>query len=119
MSRGKRPKLQQQKTSRLRATPRQDVVIEGACVIGSREKEAALVTDLGLQGCRVRTEAVGVTRSEPLQLWLGEFGPVAGTLRWSKGGSLGVLFDTPLEEGMLEALLAAGEPPSNVVPLRA
>ena len=67
----------------------------------------------------MRTEAIGVTRSEALLLWLGEFGPVAGTLRWSKGGSLGVLFDSPLDEGTLEALLEAGLPRSNVVPLRA
>jgi hypothetical protein len=77
------------------------------------------VTDLGLEGCRVRTEAVGVTRAETLRLWLGEFGPVCGKLKWAKGGSLGVLFDNPLDEGTLEALLASGEPRSNVIPLRA
>jgi hypothetical protein len=119
MSKGKRPKLQQRNTARSRTTLHQYVVIEGACAIGMRRKEPALVTDLDLQGCCVRTEAVGVTRSEPLQLWLGEFGPVAGTLKWSKGGSLGVLFDAPLEQGTLETLLATGEPPLNVVPLRA
>jgi hypothetical protein len=119
MTSSKRPKLQQQKTARSRSTPRQTVVIEGACVIGDRERKPALVTDLGLQGCRVRTEAVGVTRAERLVLWLGEFGPVKGTLRWSKGGELGVLFDQPLEEETLQALLEAGEPPSNVVQLRA
>ena len=118
MTRGKRSKLQQ-KSARSRTSERSAVVIEGLCVIGERGKESALVTDLGLQGCRVRTEAVGVTRSEGLQLWLGEFGPIAGTLRWSKGGALGVLVDTPLDQGTLEALLAAGEPPSNVIPLRA
>jgi hypothetical protein len=119
MTRGKRPKLQQQKSARSRMTPREDVVIDGFCVIGERDRESALVTDLGRQGCRVRTEAVGVTRAETLQLWLGDFGPVTGTLRWSKAGSLGVLFDSPLEEETLEALLSAGEPQSNVVPLRA
>lgn len=118
MTRGKRAKLQQN-TARSRTTARQAVVIDGQCVIGERAKEAALVTDLGLQGCRVRTEAVGVTRSESLQLWLGEVGPISGTLKWSKGGSLGVLFDSPLEKETLEALLTAGEPPSNVVELRA
>ncbi len=117
MTRRNRPKLQQT-TARSRTTPRELVVIEGRCVIGERPKEMALITDLGLEGCRVRTEAVGVTRSEALQLWLGELGPVAGTLKWTKGGSLGVRFDKPLEEATLEALLAAGEPPSNVVPLR-
>jgi hypothetical protein len=119
MTTGKKRAKLQQNTARSRSSPREHVVIEGACVIGERGKEAALVTDLGLQGCRVRTEAVGVTRSEALQLWLGEFGPVAGTLKWTKSGSLGVRFDQPLDEGTLEALLAAGEPPSNVIPLRA
>jgi hypothetical protein len=118
MTKGKRARLQQN-SARSRATPRAAVVIDGECVIGERPKEPALVTDLGLQGCRVRTEAIGVTRSEGLQLWLGEVGPISGKLKWSKGGSLGVLFDTPLEEAMLQALLSAGEPPSNVVELRA
>jgi len=118
MTRDKRPRLLE-KTARSRTTPRQAVVIEGTCVIGERDKEAALVTDLGLTGCRVRTEAVGVTRLERVILWLGDFGPIKGTLRWSKGGELGVLFDRPLEEATLEALLEAGEPPSNVVQLRA
>lgn len=109
----------QQNSARSRTSQRNAVVIEGACVIGERGKESALVTDLGLRGCRVWTEAVGVTRSEGLLLWLGEVGPIAGKLRWSKGGSLGVLFDSPLDEGTLEALLTAGEPRSNVIPLRA
>jgi len=52
-------------------------------------------------------------------LWLGDFGPIAGKLKWTKGGALGVLFDVPLDEGTLDALLTAGEPPSNVIPLRA
>ena len=118
MTREKRTKLEST-SARLRTLPRQHVVIEGTCVIGDRGKEWALVTDLGLSGCRVRTEAVGVTRSEALVLWLGEVGPIPGKLKWTKGGSLGILFDSPLDEGTLEALLTVGEPPSNVVPLRA
>ena len=80
MARGKRTKLQQN-SARSRSTERSAVVIEGQCVIGERGKESALVTDLGLRGCRVRTEAVGVTRSEALQLWLGEVGPISGKLK--------------------------------------
>ncbi|HSQ96882.1 MAG TPA: hypothetical protein VLM18_12430 [Croceibacterium sp.] len=118
MTSRKRSKLQQN-TARSRTSQRNAVVIEGSCVIGERGKESALVTDLGLQGCRVRTEAVGVTRSESLVLWLGEVGPIAGKLKWTKGGSLGVLFDNPLDEGTLQALIEAGEPQSNVIPLRA
>ncbi|MGZ3171750.1 MAG: hypothetical protein ACXWJC_01545 [Croceibacterium sp.] len=118
MTSRKRSKLQQN-SARSRTSQRNAVVIEGSCVIGERGKESALVTDLGLQGCRVRTEAVGVTRSEALVLWLGEVGPIAGKLKWTKGGSLGVLFDSPLDEGTLQALIEAGEPQSNVIPLRA
>jgi hypothetical protein len=118
MTSRKRSKLQQN-TARSRTSQRNAVVIEGSCVIGERGKESALVTDLGLQGCRVRTEAVGVTRSEALVLWLGEVGPIAGKLKWTKGGSLGVLFDNPLDEGTLQALIEAGEPQSHVIPLRA
>jgi hypothetical protein len=109
----------QAKSARLRTIPRERVVIEGQCIIGDHGKEDALVTDLGLTGCRVRTEAVGVTRSEALVLWLGEVGPIPGRLKWSKGGSLGVQFDNPLDAETLDALLAAGEYVSNVIPLRA
>ena len=116
MVRGKHSKLQ--KTARSHVVAHNRVAIEGACAIGGRDKEAALITDLDPRGCQVRTEAVGVTRSAALVLWLGEVGPIAGTLEWSKGGALGVQFNTPLDEGTLEVLLGAGEPPSNVVPLR-
>ena len=119
MARGKKRAKLQEKTARSRSTPREAVAIDGTCVIGERDREPALVTDLGLSGCRVRTEVVGVTRSETLVLYLGEFGPIAGSLKWTKGGALGVRFDTPLDEGTLEALLEAGELTSNVVPLRA
>jgi len=118
MTRRKRAKLQEN-TARSRVTPRQKVAIEGTCSVGDRTPEAVIVTDLGMRGCRIRGDAVGVTRSEPLVLWLGEFGPVAGKLKWAKGGALGVLFDEPLGEETLEALMVAGPPPSNVVPLRA
>jgi hypothetical protein len=117
MTKGKLSRLQESR-GRSRAAARNAVAIEALCVIGERGQDAALVTYLGARGCRVRTEAVGVTRSEALQLWLGEVGPIAGKLEWTKGGALGVLFDTPLDDGTLEALLAAGEPPSNVIPLR-
>jgi hypothetical protein len=118
MSRKKAAKLVE-KSARSRATGRQQVAIEGACSVGGRAKEFVLVTDLGTRGCRMRAGAVGMTRSEPLLLWLGEFGPVAGKLMWAKGGALGVAFDTPLDEDTVEALAESGAPQSNVVPLRA
>ncbi len=77
-----------------------------------------LVTDLGPRGCSLQGDAVGVTRSEPLTLWLGEVGPIAGKLKWAKAGSLGVLFDDPLDEEVVGKLHDAAEL-AKVVPLRA
>ena len=115
MARGKHAKLQE-KTARSRANPRKRVAIDGTCTIGERDKEEVLITDLGPTGCRMRTGAVGVTKSEPLLLWLGDVGPISGRLKWSKGGALGVSFDQPLSDDDLGRLCLA-DPPSNIVPL--
>lgn len=111
-----RPQLHRD-SSRQRVSARNSVTIEGRCGIGGRELQEVLVTDLHAHGCRVRGVAVGVIKSEPLVLWLGEVGPVAGHLKWTKSGALGVAFEEPLAADLLEALCQAPSP-SNVVPLR-
>jgi hypothetical protein len=104
----------------LRTGPRESVVIPGKCQVGERAVEEVLVTDLSARGCRLRGNSIGVTKTEPVQLWLGDAGPVAARLRWVKKGSLGLAFEAPLDEGVLRPLLDAPAPPipSNVVPLR-
>lgn len=115
----KRPKILP-RTETLRAGPRASVIIAGKCQVGERPVEEVLVTDLSAKGCRLRGTSIGVTKTEPVQLWLGDAGPIAARLRWLKKGSLGLAFESPLEEAMLEPLLAMPTPPipSNVVPLR-
>ncbi len=100
-----------------RAADRRRVSLTGRCGIGERASEEVLVTDLGPLGCSLHANAVGVTRSEPLTLWLGEVGPIAGKLKWAKAGSLGVAFDEPLEPEVVGALFEAAEQ-AKVVPLR-
>ena len=104
----------------LRADPRESVVIPGRCQVGERAAEEVLVTDLSARGCRLRGNSIGVTKAEPVQLWLGETGPVAARLKWIKKGSIGLAFESPLDEDVLQPLLDAPAPPapSNVVPLR-
>lgn len=104
----------------LRAGPRAPVVIPARCQVGERAVEEVLVTDISARGCRLRGNSIGVTKAEPVQLWLGDSGPVAAKLKWVKKGSLGLAFEAVLDETLLEALLAAPAPPvpSNVVPLR-
>lgn len=104
----------------LRGATREPVVIAGTCQIGEQAVEDVLVTDLSARGCRLRGNSVGVTKTEPVQLWLGDAGPFAARLKWVKKGSLGLGFETALDEAFLDKLLSAPAAPipSNVVPLR-
>ena len=103
--------------NRERDEDRTAVSIAGRCRAGDRDVQEILVMDLASQGCRVLGLSVGVTKSDPLELWLGEVGPVAARLKWVKRGSLGVEFDIPLEAEVLERL-AAADPKPNVLPMR-
>jgi len=94
-------------TVRAPASGRRKVAIDGRCSIGGREAQEVLLTDIGLTGCRLRANAVGVTKSEGLELWLGETGPIAGQLEWARDGALGVSFETPIEPDLLDTLCEA------------
>lgn len=117
MAKAKRPMLQQRSASS-RAGDRATVAIAGTCKVGDRPEEDVLITDLSPSGCRMRAGAVGVTKSEPLVLRIGLAAPIAARLEWAKGGALGVSFDTPLAEDLVERLCAASVPQDNIVPLR-
>ena len=115
MTKGNPPRLL--RAERTRAGDRHKVLITASFGFGERPRADVLVTDLGPLGCSLQGDAVGVTRSEPLTLWLGEVGPISGRLKWAKGGSLGVSFDEPLEDEVIAALYEAAER-AKVVPLR-
>jgi len=103
-----------------RAGPREFVSLEGRCSVGEGEAEAIAVLDLDAGGCRVKGITAAVTKADPLELWLGEMGPVSGKLRWVKRGSAGIAFTKPLNEHELTAakLTAVPIPVSEVIPLR-
>ena len=103
-----------------RAGPRESVIIPGKCQVGERPAEEVLVTDLSAKGCRLRGNSIGVTKTEPVQLWLGDAGPISAKLKWVKKGSIGLAFEAVLDEAILQPLLDAPAPPvpSNVVHLR-
>lgn len=112
-----RPTLQQRSTSR-HDRERAIVAIVGTCQIGDRPQEEVLITELGADGCRMRAGTVGLTKTEPLVLRVGTAGPIAARLMWAKGGALGVLFEEPLADDLVEALCAASMPPDTIVALR-
>ena len=101
-----------------RTGPRDSVAISGTFQVGERLVEDVLVTDLSADGCRLHGNSVGVTKSEPMQLWVGEIGPIGARLKWLKQGSLGLAFDTALDEAVLQQLHALPAPPSNVIALK-
>lgn len=119
MATRKRPQMLA-RSDALRGGARETVVIQGTCRIGERPAEDVLVTDLSAGGCRLRGNSVGVTKTEAVELWVAGTGPIAAKLKWLKQGSVGLAFDTPLADEVLQPLLdaPAAAAPSNVVPLR-
>ena len=117
MTRGKTAKLQNGGAHERQTGDRQQVAIPARCTIGGREAEEVLVTDLGKHGCRMHTGAVGVTKTEKLVLHLEGCAPIKGSLKWSKGGALGVRFAKPLGDKLLETLCTE-QSAANVVPIR-
>ncbi len=73
--------------------------------------------DLAPQGCRVLGLTAGVTKNDPLELWLGDLGPLAARLKGIKRGSLEVEFAEPLDPAVLDRL-ATIDPTPNVLPMR-
>jgi hypothetical protein len=116
MASPKRPKLSDQ-SARSRSGIREAARIAGTCQIGDRQPEQTLITDISADGCRMRTNSVGVTKSEAIVLRLGDEAPITGRLKWLKQASLGIAFDEPLRADLLQRL---GELklPDNVVPIR-
>src|SRR5688572_29626614 len=101
-----------------RTSAREAVVIAGTCRIGDRPAEDVFVLDLDARGCRLRGSSLGVSKSEPVELQIGEIGPVAARLKWVKSGLLGVAFAAPLSDETLQQLYDTPAPPPNVVPIR-
>jgi len=119
MAKLNRPKLATHYTGP-RAGPREFVSLEGRCRVGEGQAEPIAVLDLDAGGCRVKGITAALTKADPLQLWLGDVGPVSGKLRWVKRGSAGIAFTDPLDVHQLAAvkLTALPLPEAEVIPLR-
>jgi hypothetical protein len=88
--------------------------------VGDGEAAPIAVLDLDARGCRVRGITAAVTKLEPLQVWLGDIGPLAARLRWVKRGNAGVAFETPLSDVDLARAAETATPAAQaqVIPLR-
>lgn len=116
MVRSKASKLANRPTEQ-RADERASVNIAGRCRGGDREIQDVLVIEIGKGGCRILGLSAGVTKRDPLELWLGQAGPFAARLKWAKRGLFGVEFVRPLDAALFESL-AKADPTPNVVPMR-
>lgn len=101
-------------TDTLRTGERNSLTTEGKCRIGDGVIQDVLLTDLDAHGCMMRGSAVGVTKSAPLQLWLGEVGPIAGKLRWARRGAVGIEFDVPLNDDLINQVRTVEAGPTVV-----
>lgn len=63
-----------------------------------------VVFDLSPAGCSITGIAAGISKNQPLLIWLGEFGPIPSTLKWAKKGVLGMAFNTPIEPDAITPL---------------
>jgi len=116
MTSPKRPRLFDRADSN-RAGEREPVRIPCTCQVGEQPEQEAFVLDLSPRGCRVRAVMMGATKAETVTLRFAEEAPVVGRLKWAKQASLGVGFDTPLSDEMVERVSALVAP-SNVVPIK-
>lgn len=91
--------------------------IPARCQIGDRPREEVSITGIDREGCSLWPVALGVTKSEPVVLYLDGQEPVAGQIQWIRQGTLGVAFHVPLDEALVERLRTI-EAPTNVVALR-
>jgi hypothetical protein len=96
---------------------RSALTVDGRCRVGNNEPQDVRVTDLDGRGCQIRGFSTGVTKSDPLELWLGPVGPLGARLRWAKRGAIGVAFDEAIDEAVL-GQVATVEAQHEVVPLR-
>lgn len=115
----KRPKLATSYSGD-RKGARDVVSLEASCRVGDGEPFSVGVLDLDIHGCRVRGFTAAVTKTDRVEVTVGEVGPVRARVRWAKRGSAGLKFDAPLLRGELAkaAETAMWEPPSRVVQLR-
>lgn len=112
----KRPRLSfggESSRADVRSTPH----LRGTCQVGDRAAEEVWVTDLDSEGCSLVLVTIGVIKSEPVTLSIGGETPIAGRLRSIRQGSLGMAFDSPLDQTQLERILTI-EMPANVIGLR-
>ncbi|HYD23951.1 MAG TPA: hypothetical protein VEB68_04085, partial [Croceibacterium sp.] len=75
-----------QRTEIPRVGERRPVSVEGTCRVAGSDIRDVRVIDLDAHGCNLRGLSIGVSKSDPLELWLGSAGPIAARLRWAKRG---------------------------------
>jgi hypothetical protein len=84
-----------------RVEPRHDVSIVGRVRSGIGARDVT-VHDLSERGCRFVDPLGNLPANARITIKLGPVGPVEATVRWCRGTSVGIEFDTPLYPSVLE-----------------
>lgn len=84
-----------------RSAERHDLTIMGR-IFTSRGSRDVTVLDLSATGCQFHDLGNQLAPDTRLTIKLGPIGPVESTVRWKRGDSVGVQFNTPLYPSVLD-----------------
>ena len=70
--------------------------VYGSCLIGDHQDQIAII-EISTNGCRVRGNFANRAPGDPLQLFVGNIGPLDATIRWTKADMAGVEFRDRLD----------------------
>lgn len=74
--------------------------VNGSCLIDGRQDQIA-VTEISTIGCRVQGDFAAFGLGDTLQIFVGNIGPLDGTLRWTTSESAGVEFRDRLDQAVV------------------
>lgn len=80
---------------------RHELTIQGRIVANSGAREVT-VLDLSESGCRFADRYRGLNPGDTITIKIGPIGPVRATVRWCRGGYVGIAFENPLYPSVLE-----------------
>ena len=91
---------------RKRYQPRFDVGVAGRYRVGRGVARDVELYDLSGNGCRFFDRFGRLEEGSDITLRIGAVGPILANVRWRKNGYVGVCFEPPLHEAVLDHLRA-------------
>ncbi len=89
-----------------RREERHPVAIAGKYRRGAGRPTAVQLLDLSRSGCRFFDKFGSLKVGSEITIRVGEFGPIVSSIRWREDSYVGVAFEPPLHDAILEHITA-------------